>query len=86
MNKREILENLELVSPVHLQMIRNGYGQFPNTYQLTEKGINLILEKLGNSNLLETIKGEIELAEEPKEYSEKLILDSIKALITQSEN
>ena len=37
------------------------------------------------TELIETIKGEIELAEEPKEYDEKIILQSIKTLISQIE-
>ena len=35
------------------------------------------------AGLIENIKGEIELAENPKEYNEKTVLDSIKALIEQ---
>lgn len=84
MNKREALQNLKLVCPYHLEMVNNGNGEFPDTYKLTEKGINKILELLTNLSLLEAIEGEIELAEEPKEYSEKIILESIKTLITQN--
>ena len=35
------------------------------------------------TDLIENIKGEIELSENPKEYSEKMILNSIKAMIEQ---
>ena len=35
------------------------------------------------SELIEAIEGEIELAEEPKEYDEKIIIQSIKTLINQ---
>ena len=35
------------------------------------------------TKLIETISGEIELSEQPKEYDEKMILNSIKALIEQ---
>lgn len=35
------------------------------------------------TDLIENIKAEIELAENPKEYSEKIILNSIKAMIEQ---
>ena len=35
------------------------------------------------TELIENIKGEIELTESPKEYDEKVILSSIKALIEQ---
>ena len=37
------------------------------------------------TELIENIKGEMELAENPKEYSEKTILKSIKAMIEQIE-
>ncbi len=33
--------------------------------------------------IIETIKGEIELADTPQEYNERAVLDSIKALIEQ---
>ena len=36
------------------------------------------------TELIENIKGEIELAENPKEYSEKTVLNSIKAMIEQT--
>lgn len=36
------------------------------------------------SELIEKISGEIELAEHPKLYDERMILDSIKALIEQT--
>jgi len=35
------------------------------------------------TELIETIKGEIELTESPKEYGESIVLSSIKALIDQ---
>lgn len=35
------------------------------------------------SELIEAIEGEIGLAEEPKEYDEKIIIQSIKTLINQ---
>jgi hypothetical protein len=34
--------------------------------------------------LIESIKGEIELADTPKEFSERTVLDSIKAMIEQT--
>lgn len=42
------------------------------------------IEKL--NSLIETIEGEIELADEPKEYSERIVLDSIRELIAQSKS
>jgi hypothetical protein len=37
------------------------------------------------TDLINTIKGEIELAEKPKEYSAEIVLESIKTLINQTE-
>lgn len=36
------------------------------------------------TELIENIKGEIELADQPREFSERIILDSIKAMIDQT--
>lgn len=36
------------------------------------------------TDLFENIKGEIELADDPKEMNERVVLDSIKALIEQA--
>lgn len=36
------------------------------------------------TELIDNIKGEIELTEQPKEYNEKLVIASIKALIEQT--
>jgi hypothetical protein len=75
------LSELVLVCPVHLTMTNNGHGEFPDSYKLTKAGINLILESIN----LEIIKAECELAEEPKEYSDEMILNSVKALLNQIE-
>lgn len=73
------LSKLVLVSPVHLEMESNGHGEFPDSYTLTKAGVNLILECIN----LENIKAEFELAEAPKEYPNKVVLDSVKTLINQ---
>jgi hypothetical protein len=44
----DILKGLELVNPVHLRMVSNGHGEFPDGYKLTEQGVKYILEKIGN--------------------------------------
>ena len=36
------------------------------------------------TDLIETIKGEIELTKEPKEYNTEMVLSSIEALINQT--
>ena len=41
----EILTKLSLVNPSHLKMTIDGYGEFPDSYKLTEKGINYIIEQ-----------------------------------------
>ena len=45
-DQHKVLKNLSLVNPVHLQMTSNGYGEFPDGYKLTEKGIQYIIEQL----------------------------------------
>jgi hypothetical protein len=42
----QILKELELVNPVHLRMVSNGHGEFPDGYKLTEQGVKYILEKI----------------------------------------
>lgn len=45
-DQHKILKGLSLINPLHLQMTSNGYGEFPDSYKLTEKGIQYIIEKL----------------------------------------
>ena len=45
-DQHKILSNLSLVNPAHLTMTSNGYGEFPDGYKLTEKGIQYIIEQL----------------------------------------
>lgn len=42
----EALEGLRLVDPVHMRLVSNGCGEFPNGYELTPAGIQLILSAL----------------------------------------
>ena len=42
---KEILTKLSLVNPSHLKMTIDGYGEFPDSYKLTEKGVNHIIEQ-----------------------------------------
>ena len=42
----KVLQGLSLVNPLHLRMTDNGYGEFPDGYKLTEKGIEYIIEQL----------------------------------------
>jgi hypothetical protein len=42
---RSSLTDLSLVNPAHLTMTSDGYGEFPDSYKLTEKGINYIIEQ-----------------------------------------
>jgi hypothetical protein len=44
--QHKVLKNLSLVNPVHLEMTSNGHGEFPDSYKLTEKGIQYIIEQL----------------------------------------
>lgn len=43
---KELLEKLELINPLHIKLVSNGHGEFPNGYKLTEEGINLILKTI----------------------------------------
>lgn len=42
---RKVLLAIELVNPAHLTMLRSGYGEFPDSYELTEKGVDYIIEQ-----------------------------------------
>jgi hypothetical protein len=42
---RKILLDITLINPAHLTLLESGYGQFPDSYKLTEKGINYIIEQ-----------------------------------------
>jgi hypothetical protein len=42
---RKILLDITLINPTHLTLLESGYGQFPDSYKLTEKGINYIIEQ-----------------------------------------
>jgi hypothetical protein len=64
------------------------HSSWYSSYEKSEQGKALIecqakkIEQL--ASLLEDIKGEIDLAREPKEYSSEIVLDSIEALINQN--
>ena len=40
------LSNITLVEPLHISLSENGHTHFPNSYKLTDKGINYIIEQL----------------------------------------
>lgn len=56
-------------------------GNDPQGQSLVECQIKKINQL---TDLIENIKGEIELADDPKQHSEREVLDSIKALIEQT--
>ena len=45
-HQHKVLKSLSLVNPAHLALTSNGYGEFPDGYKLTEKGIQYIIEQL----------------------------------------
>jgi hypothetical protein len=45
-HQHKVLTDLYLINPAHLQMTSNGHGEFPDSYKLTEKGIQYIIEQL----------------------------------------
>jgi hypothetical protein len=42
---RKSLLDIVLVNPAHISLLKSGYGQFPDTYELTEKGVDYIIEQ-----------------------------------------
>ncbi len=44
--QHKVLKDLTLVNPVHLIMTSDGYGEFPDGYKLTEKGVQYIINQL----------------------------------------
>ena len=45
-HQHKVLKDLTLVNPAHLQMTSDGYGEFPDGYKLTDKGVQYIIEQL----------------------------------------
>ena len=45
---RESLLEIVLVNPAHISLLKSGYGQFPDTFELTEKGVDYIVEQFKN--------------------------------------
>lgn len=45
---KELLEKIELINPLHIRLTSNGYGEYPDSYKLTEEGINLILKTVNH--------------------------------------
>lgn len=43
---RNVLKTIKILDPVHLEMMSSGHGQFPDSFKLTEKGINEIINQL----------------------------------------
>ena len=44
--QHKVLKDLTLINPAHLIMTSDGYGEFPDGYKLTEKGIQYIINQL----------------------------------------
>jgi hypothetical protein len=45
-HQHKVLKDLTLINPAHLIMTSDGYGEFPDGYKLTEKGIQYIINQL----------------------------------------
>jgi hypothetical protein len=45
-HQHKVLKGLYLINPAHLIMTSDGYGEFPDGFKLTEKGIQYIIEQL----------------------------------------
>jgi hypothetical protein len=46
------LQKLTIYDPGHIELKSNGYGEFPNGYQLTKNGANKLKEVLNKRILL----------------------------------
>lgn len=40
----ENLKDIKLIDPVHIELITDGHGYFPDSYKLTKEGIKLFQE------------------------------------------
>ena len=45
-HQHKVLKGLYLINPAHLEMTSDGYGEFPDGYKLTDKGIQYIIKQL----------------------------------------
>lgn len=43
---RKSLSTILLISPVHLKMVSDGRGEFPDSYTLTQKGIDDLVKTI----------------------------------------
>ena len=44
--QHKVLKGLSLVNPIHLFRVSDGHGEFTDSYKLTEKGIQYIINQL----------------------------------------
>jgi hypothetical protein len=42
---RKSLLDIILINPAHISLLKSGYGEFPDTFELTEKGVDYIIEQ-----------------------------------------
>jgi hypothetical protein len=42
---RQSISNLTLVDPAHLTLSSDGHGEFPDSYKLTKRGVEYIIEQ-----------------------------------------
>ena len=45
------MNKLILVCPIHLKLEHDGHGEFPDSYVVTEKGLEYIKEYLNNKEI-----------------------------------
>ena len=45
-HQHKVLKDLTIVNPAHLIITSDGYGEYPDGYKLTDKGIQYIIEQL----------------------------------------
>ena len=85
-------ENFKIVQNMEVRNIHEHAGWFASYMNAPDGGndpqgealVRCQIKKIKQlTELIENIKGEIELCENPNEYSEKTVLNSIKVMIEQ---
>lgn len=74
----EKIKNFNLIDPVHIELARSGYGEFPDSYKFTDNGAKEIANLLSESNV--TVKK----LEEEKKYSFPEVLELVADIISQN--
>jgi hypothetical protein len=44
----EFLEKTSIINPVHIELTKSGYGEFPDTYKFTKSGLEKLKKDFKN--------------------------------------